>query len=279
MKTFLVALIFTAVSFDSLAQPLLPKHEPPRVSSTDELGIAPYSKATYSPELTQRLVEQKSPTWLLTRVYRTDDSIKDVNKYFRSEAQQRTLDSGGPMVKRLLYDNWDVEKNDLRYAPRIFGHGDALRASSPSAQVEYSFGVIPLSDSVVRIHLMSPYPSTAYNNRLVEGTMIIMIRERLTQETAPDDEKAYSGAEVTRKVRVKSKPEPVYAMAGVGGTVVLRVVFAASGKVINIRVVSELPGGFTEASVNAARRIKFEPAIKDGRYVSQHVQLEYNFFP
>jgi hypothetical protein len=47
----------------------------------------------------------------------------------------------------------------------------------------------------------------------------------------------------------------------------------------NLTVVSELPGGLTEATLKAARKIKSEPAVKDGRYVSQYIQIEYNFHP
>ncbi|HEY5883815.1 MAG TPA: energy transducer TonB [Pyrinomonadaceae bacterium] len=278
MKTSLFTLIFVAICFGSPGLQAVTEHQQPQAFSNNDLVVALYAPATYSPELTQRVLEQKSPTWLLTRVYFTDDSIRDVNKYFRAQAQKQAIDSPDEMVKRLRQDNWEVGKRDLLYAPSIFGQGEAQSLVSPSAQVEFSFGIIPLADSVVRIHLMSPYPLTAYNNRLVEGTMIIMIRERLTHEYALDDEKAYSGREVTSKVRVKSKPHPEYAMSGAGGTVVLRVVFMASGKVSQIRVVSDVPG-FTDAAVKAARKIKFEPAIKDGRYVSQYIQLEYNFSP
>jgi TonB family protein len=63
----------------------------------------------------------------------------------------------------------------------------------------------------------------------------------------------------------------------VSGTVVLRAVFSASGDVTNIRVVSGLPYGLTESAVEAAREIRFSPAVKDGRPVSQYIQIEYNF--
>ena len=49
------------------------------------------------------------------------------------------------------------------------------------------------------------------------------------------------------------------------------------GHVKNILVVKGLPDGLTEKAVQAARQIKFTPAVKDGRPVSQFVILEYNF--
>jgi hypothetical protein len=47
--------------------------------------------------------------------------------------------------------------------------------------------------------------------------------------------------------------------------------------VAKIRVVSGLPFGLTERAYAAARQIKFIPAVRDGRFVSMRIQLEYNF--
>src|SRR5262249_46917514 len=63
----------------------------------------------------------------------------------------------------------------------------------------------------------------------------------------------------------------------IAGTVVLRCVLASSGYVTNIREVSGLPNGLTERAIQAARQIKFVPAVKDGRLVSMWMELQYNF--
>lgn len=90
-----------------------------------------------------------------------------------------------------------------------------------------------------------------------------------------------STPEVTIKARVLRKPEPEYtALAretGVEGRVVLRAVFSADGSVRHLIVINSLPHGLTEKAVAAARKIKFEPATKDGRPVSMAFQLEYYF--
>jgi hypothetical protein len=44
-----------------------------------------------------------------------------------------------------------------------------------------------------------------------------------------------------------------------------------------ISVVKGLPDGLTERAISAAKQIRFTPAEKDGRNVSQYVTLEYNF--
>jgi TonB family protein len=93
--------------------------------------------------------------------------------------------------------------------------------------------------------------------------------------------RVFTPREVDQKARVLSRPEPRYTEEAranaVQGTVVLRAVFSASGEVTNIRVVSGLPYDLTESAFEAARQIKFTPAMKDGRAVPQYIQIEYNF--
>ncbi|HEV7904777.1 MAG TPA: TonB family protein [Pyrinomonadaceae bacterium] len=86
---------------------------------------------------------------------------------------------------------------------------------------------------------------------------------------------------VTTKADILSKPEPLYTEEArhkqISGMVRLRMVLSFDGKVRHILVLKALKGGLTEMAVNAARGIKFKPAIKDGRPVSQFVTIEYNF--
>lgn len=83
------------------------------------------------------------------------------------------------------------------------------------------------------------------------------------------------------RARVLLKPEPQYTEDArknqITGTVVLKVVFASSGEVVQIRALRTLPFGLTERAIAAARQIRFEPAKRDGRAVSVAMQLEYNF--
>jgi len=87
--------------------------------------------------------------------------------------------------------------------------------------------------------------------------------------------------DVDQRVVVVTKPEPSYTDSArqgrITGTVVLKMVFASSGGVTNIQVVSGLPFGLTERAVAAAKQIRFVPAMKNGQFVSTWMQLEYNF--
>ena len=183
-------------------------------------------------------------------------------------------------VKRLLVDNWKITEPTLGFSNEVFGLNKELRRVAKE-KTKTTFGAILLDDSFVRVHLITPYPVPPDGMMVADGTMIVMIREQLTDLTdtsadEPGQSRVYTGSEVTRKVRLRAKPEPE-AVQGVHGTVVLKAIFGSNGKVYNIVVVQSVPG-LTERAINAARQIKFEPAIKDGHYVSMWMQLEYNFY-
>lgn len=87
--------------------------------------------------------------------------------------------------------------------------------------------------------------------------------------------------EGTRRAEINFKPSPAYTSEArrnmTTGTVRLRAVLTDDGRVENIYALQRLPDGLTEQAIQAARRLEFAPALKDGRAVSQSVTLEYNF--
>ncbi|HEX8845815.1 MAG TPA: energy transducer TonB [Pyrinomonadaceae bacterium] len=91
----------------------------------------------------------------------------------------------------------------------------------------------------------------------------------------------FSSAEVTEKARILHRPQPRFpeeARQGqVNGSVKLLAVLAADGTVKHPLVIKSLGYGTTESAIEAARRIRFEPATKGGRPVSTSVQIEYHF--
>jgi TonB family protein len=106
------------------------------------------------------------------------------------------------------------------------------------------------------------------------------LRGQIYQPSSPGTP-IFSPKEVMQKARVLQKPEPQYTeaarKAGVTGTVALRATFSANGQVEHILVLKALGYGLTTQAVQAARRVEFNPAMKDGRPVSTYVQFEYNF--
>jgi TonB family protein len=90
-----------------------------------------------------------------------------------------------------------------------------------------------------------------------------------------------SKPELTEGVKIISKPRAIYTdearVNQVQGKVVLRVTFSANGQIGSISISSGLPDGLTEAAIEAARGIKFEPAKRNGVPYSVNKPVEYTF--
>lgn len=85
----------------------------------------------------------------------------------------------------------------------------------------------------------------------------------------------------TCALKILSKPRAAYTeqarQENVQGTVLLRVTFLANGKIGGITPVSALPYGLTEQAIKAARELKFKPATRDGKPVTEQKPVQYSF--
>jgi len=87
------------------------------------------------------------------------------------------------------------------------------------------------------------------------------------------------------KPKITNKPEPVYPekyrAEKVKGKVVVTVMFMANGELHVGNASSNMPREFDKAAIEAAKAIKFTPAIhkKSKQPVSQQVFVEYDFKP
>jgi TonB family protein len=105
-----------------------------------------------------------------------------------------------------------------------------------------------------------------------------------TQDGAAESETG-TGSQQTKKTyqrprityREKANYTPEARKNKIQGKVVLNVVFGADGKIGDIRVERGLPDGLTEEAIKVARRIRFEPAMRDGKPVSDRGKIEYSF--
>lgn len=86
-------------------------------------------------------------------------------------------------------------------------------------------------------------------------------------------------------LKIVEKPEAVYPenqkAQSLSGKVYVSVLFAADGSVEVLGVRSALPKDFAQAAVDAAKKIKFQPAVHktSKKPVSQKMTVEYNFKP
>ena len=57
----------------------------------------------------------------------------------------------------------------------------------------------------------------------------------------------------------------------------LQVVFNVNSTISDIKVIRGLPDGLTEKAIEAAKKIRFNPAVKSGTPVSVRGNLEFTF--
>jgi TonB family protein len=98
---------------------------------------------------------------------------------------------------------------------------------------------------------------------------------------AASPKKAARRAPPTVPVSIVSKPTPAYTAEAralkIEGEVLLNVVFTADGKVHVLNVVRGLGHGLDESAQNAARGIRFTPAMRDGKPVNSNATLHVVF--
>jgi TonB family protein len=165
---------------------------------------------------------------------------------------------------------------------------DQLYSTFPGVEVpvdaaKYRALLLLAVESAKKYLEFSPKLSRSETEQWNERTEILSDYVALLTErnNDPNVTRVYKSSELDSKARIISRPEPQYTdkarNSQIEGTVVIRAVFAADGRVRGIRIVKGLPGGLNLMAVRAARRIKFVPAQIGGRPVSQYIQIEYNF--
>ena len=103
-------------------------------------------------------------------------------------------------------------------------------------------------------------------------------QERKSQDA--DEGHVYTAKEVDVKAKFTNKTEH---LPEVGrdcpreGLVRLRIVLHKSGRVTEVTIIKGTGCSFDEAAVEAARKLKFTPAVKAGESVSQYQTVEYGY--
>ncbi|HEX8459744.1 MAG TPA: energy transducer TonB [Pyrinomonadaceae bacterium] len=201
------------------------------------------------------------------RAVGADDTHPDVQRFFSSFVLSES--PGG----RLIVDESKLPQPPVVYATDVAledyklpkGGDAAAKATAPPPNAEASTEAGKARSAGENSKTAAPSTDSTADSTTVSngGQQIFKIKE------------------VTRRAQVIYKPEPRYTEKArrnqTTGVVRLRIVLSATGKVTNIVVLKYLPDGLDERAVFAASHIKFIPAIKDGRPVSQYVLIEYNF--
>ena len=88
-------------------------------------------------------------------------------------------------------------------------------------------------------------------------------------------------AATIRSAEIYYQPKPVYTEAArrnrTEGDVTLRITLGANGTVQNVEAITSLPNGLTEQAKQAAREIRFTPALRAGSPVDEVKTITYSF--
>jgi len=97
----------------------------------------------------------------------------------------------------------------------------------------------------------------------------------------PESSQSTTTSTVDSKPVILSHVRPEYTEEArnnqVRGEVIVRVLVGADGEVKTARIVKGLPDGLNEKAIDAARKTKFKPAMKDGKPVPYMATLSINF--
>lgn len=98
-----------------------------------------------------------------------------------------------------------------------------------------------------------------------------------------DMEQAFSMADLDQKPRPVYQPAPVYPAAlrsrKIEGVVSIIFVVGADGRVANAKVEKSTDPAFEKPALDAVRKWKFEPGVKEGRKVSFKMRAPIRFDP
>lgn len=85
----------------------------------------------------------------------------------------------------------------------------------------------------------------------------------------------------TKPLQIVSKPRAYYTDEArnncITGTVLIKITFFKDGRVGKFKVLKGLNYGLSEQAIAAAKKIKFEPALKNGKAITVTKKITYNF--
>jgi TonB family protein len=164
----------------------------------------------------------------------------------------------------------------------VFANGPAKRVFPPSFrqrlrqwQDELANSFTEAGNTVDEILKLSPPQAEMWRER--RETLAVYAKPI----SPPTRRTVFGSSEVEAKARLQEAPAAIYPEAarqvGASGEVRLRLVLAADGSVKYVFPMKALKHGLTESAMEAARQIKFTPAVKAGQPVSQFATLSYEF--
>jgi TonB family protein len=164
----------------------------------------------------------------------------------------------------------------------LFKNGPAKKVFPPDPRERLRLWQADLAQAFAQAQatieeILALHPAEEENWRERRDTMWLYAQPA----SPPASRSVFGGTEVQKRARLLDPPAAAYPdqarAAKAKGEVRLRLVLAGDGTVKNIFPMKPLKYGLTEAAIEAARQIKFKPAVRNGQPVSQFATLSYEF--
>jgi TonB family protein len=173
-----------------------------------------------------------------------------------------------------LKSQYDTIEKEIA-APPAYDFPDAYRVVLRAWQDRLANSFGEAASTVEEILKLNPANSEIWRERL---ETLHLYSQPIS---SPDQRTVFGGSEVQKRARVIDSPAAVYTEEAradkTKGEVRLRVVLASDGTVRNVFPIKSLSHGLTESAMEAARQIKFQPAIRNGEPASQFATFVYEF--
>jgi len=216
--------------------------------------------------------------WCCTRMHNYEEALKahrEAEKHIQITSFKLRLT--GEEVNYAI--GWDLYAL-RRYDEAIAHYLKAVQLNPKYQSAVYEIGRIHLrqgdQEGVQQIaHKLDPY----LRELLFKEIEILKSTEKGGAADDPNllSVKADSESRPTILYREKGQYTSMARDHMIEGTVILSVVYAANEKITGVRVLRELPYGLTAQALIAMQKIKFKPAMKDGKPISIRGGLEFGF--
>lgn len=171
---------------------------------------------------------------------------------------------------------WDLF-NQQRYSEAVEHFTWAINAEPNFQEARYEIARVLLAQSKVQEAL-------AVAAKLDSVLANLLRREvELTAEAShavPNDESVFR-MEKNRRPNITQREKAKYTVSArdeqIQGVVLLDVIFFSNGKLGGLRVKRGLPYGLSAQALIAAEKLRFKPAMEDGKPISVRAVLEFTF--
>jgi TonB family protein len=241
-----------------------------------EAAVVAYSQAvTVKPDFAYAYYDLG---WCYTRLNNYEEALKahqEAKKHFRITSFKLRL-----AEEKVYYAiGWDLYRL-RRYNEAIDHYVKAVQLDHKFQEAAYEIGRVCMAqgDQVCTSQIIDKLAPDFRDMLLKEMEIVDWIEKDGTITPNPLVHKMVKETQPTLLYKEKANYTVMAQDNNIQGVVILSVVFGANKKIGGVKIVRDLPYGLTAQALIAMQKIKFKPAMKDGKPISVRGNLEFSFY-